>query len=135
MTNENFPYYKNGMYFIGTAGGQTKATTGYTFRFIQKQADEIVAQLNSKGNLSKKIKSKKRFFFYDSTLLHILFKKKLEGKLIFSILFKKNKASDIFRFLDNESTLREEMKLLNSLPKKTFVKAGFSEFIKMTVKN
>ena len=135
MTNENFPYYKNGMYFIGTAGGQTKTSTGYTFRFIQKQADEIVAQLVSKGNLSKKIKSKKRFFFYDSTLLHILCKKLLEGKLIFSILFKKNKAADIFKFLDNESTLMEEIKLLNSLPKKTFIKAGFSEFIKMIVKN
>ena len=135
MTNENFPYFKNGMYFIGTAGGQTKASTGYTFRFIQKQADEIVAQLILKGNLSKKIKSKKRFFFYDSTLLHILCKKLLEGKLIFSILFKKNKAADIFKFLDNESTLMEEIKLLNSLPKKIFIKAGFSEFIKMIPKN
>jgi len=135
MTNENFPYFKNGMYFIGTAGGQTKASTGYTFRFIQKQADEIVARLILKGNLSKKIKSKKRFLFYDNTLLHILSKKLLDGKLIFSILFKKNKASDIFKFLDNESTLREEMKLLNSLPKKIFIKAGFSEFIKMILKN
>jgi len=135
MTNENFPYYKNGMYFIGTAGGQTKASTGYTFRFIQKQADEIVAQLVSKGNPPKKIKSKKRFLFYDNTLLRILSKKLLEGKFIFSILFKKNKASDIFKFLDNESTLGEEMKLLNSLPKKIFIKAGFSEFIKMISTN
>ncbi|MGZ4048805.1 MAG: lycopene cyclase family protein [Bacteroidia bacterium] len=135
MTNENFLYYKNGMYFIGTAGGQTKASTGYTFRFIQKQADEIVAELMLNGNLSKKKKLKRRFYFYDSTLLHILSKKLLDGKLIFSILFKKNKASDIFKFLDNETTLSEELKLLNSLPKKMFIKAGFSEFIKMIVKN
>jgi len=135
MTNEKFPYYKNGMYFIGTAGGQTKASTGYTFRFIQKQADEIVEELIVKGNLSNKKKLKKRFYFYDSTLLHILSKKLLDGKLIFSILFKKNKAADIFKFLDNESTLSEELKLLNSLPKKIFIRAGFSEFIKMIVKN
>jgi lycopene beta-cyclase len=135
MTNENFPYYKTGMYFVGTAGGQTKASTGYTFRFIQKQANEIVQELISEGNLSKKKKLKKRFFFYDSTLLHILSKKLLEGKLIFSILFKKNKAAEVFKFLDNESTLRDEMKLLNSLPKKIFIKAGFSEFIKMILKN
>ena len=38
MTNTNFPFFKDGMYYIGTAGGQTKASTGYTFRFIQKQA-------------------------------------------------------------------------------------------------
>ncbi len=134
MTNEKFPYFKNGMYFIGTAGGQTKASTGYTFKFIQKQADEIVTELIVKDNLSKKKKLKKRFLFYDSTLLHILSKKLLEGKTIFSILFKKNKASAIFKFLDNESSVREEIKLLNSLPKKIFIKAGFSELIKMIVK-
>jgi lycopene beta-cyclase len=135
MTNENFPSFKNGMFFIGTAGGQTKASTGYTFRFIQKQADKIVEELITRGYPSKKIKQQKRFTFYDSTLLHILSKKLLEGKIIFSVLFKKNKASSIFKFLDNESTPREEIKLLNSLPKKIFMKAGFLEFIKMIVKN
>ncbi len=134
MTNENFPYFRSGMYFIGTAGGQTKASTGYTFKFIQKQADEIVAELTLKSNLLKRKKLKKRFLFYDSTLLHILSKKLLEGKTIFSILFKKNKASAIFKFLDNESSLREEIKLLNSLPKKIFIKAGFSELIKMIIR-
>ncbi len=135
MTNTHFPYYKNGMYFIGTAGGQTKASTGYTFRFIQKQADTIVSELISKGIPSKKKKLKKRFSFYDSTLLHILSKKMLEGKLIFSALFKRNKAAHIFKFLDNETTLTEEIKLINSLPKRAFIKAGFSEFFKMLLKN
>ncbi|MEP6928172.1 MAG: lycopene cyclase family protein [Ginsengibacter sp.] len=131
MTNANFPLFKNGMYFIGTAGGQTKASTGYTFRFIQKQAVEIIEELISKGNLSKHKKSKKRFLFYDSTLLHILSKNLLEGKTIFSILFKKNPGHKVLRFLDNETTIAEEIKLLNSLPKKIFIKAGFIEFIKM----
>jgi len=134
MTNENFPYFKNGMYFIGTAGGQTKPSTGYTFRFIQKQADKIVYELISKGSPSKENMLKKRYFFYDSTLLHILSKRMLDGKLIFSTLFKKNKAFDIFKFLDNESTLTEEIKLINSLPKQSFSKAGFSEFFKMLFK-
>lgn len=135
MTNENFPCFKNGMYFIGTAGGQTKASTGYTFRFIQKQADEIVAELIKHGTPLKKKKLKKRFAFYDSTLLHILSKKLLEGRLIFSVLFKKNKAAEIFKFLDNATTLSEELKLLSSLPKKIFIRAGCSEFIKMIIKN
>jgi lycopene beta-cyclase len=135
MTNQKFPYFKNGMYFIGTAGGQTKASTGYTFRFIQKQADQIIKDLISKERPSKKKKLKKRFYFYDSTLLHILSEELLEGKLIFSILFRKNKAFDIFKFLDNESTLKQEMKLLNSLPKKVFLKAGLSEFLKMILRN
>jgi lycopene beta-cyclase len=131
MTNEKFPAYKNGMYFIGTAGGQTKATTGYTFRFIQKQADKIVAGLIAEGKPLMNEKIKKRFLFYDSTLLHILSKKLLDGKSIFSTLFKKNSAAIIFKFLDNESSVKEETRLLNSLPKRIFIKAGASELIKM----
>ncbi len=133
MTNELFSSYANGMYYIGTAGGQTKASTGYTFQFIQKQADKIVEELITKGVPSKKNNSNKRCYFYDSTLLHILSKNLLEGKLIFSILFKKNNAETVLKFLDNETSIPEEIKLLNTLPKKVFIKAGFSEFIKMFI--
>lgn len=131
MTNAVFPFFKNGMYCIGTAGGQTKASTGYTFRFIQKQAKAIAEELISKSKLSKSKKTKKRFLFYDSTLLHILSKNLLPGKTIFSILFENNNAGKVLKFLDNETTIAEEIKLLNSLPKKIFLKAGFSEFIRM----
>lgn len=131
MTNETFPAYKNKMYYIGTAGGQTKASTGYTFNFIQKQADKIVNELILNGIPSKKNKIKKRFHFYDSTLLHILSKNLLEGKMIFSLFFKKNKADKVLKFLDNETSISEEMKLLSTLPKKIFIKAGFSEFLKL----
>jgi lycopene beta-cyclase len=131
MTNADFPFLKNGMYYIGTAGGQTKASTGYTFRFIQKQADKIVEELISKGKLSKIKKTKNRFFFYDSTLLHILSKKLLPGKTIFSILFTKNPADKVLKFLDNETTVAEEIKLLNGLPKKIFIKTGLIELVKM----
>ena len=131
MTNAHLPRFRNGMYFIGTAGGATKPSTGYTFRFIQKQADEIVEQLIANGRLPVATKGENRFKFYDATLLHILAKKLLDGKHIFSTLFKKNDASKIFKFLDNESTVGEEIKLLNTLPKKVFMIAGFKEFLKM----
>ncbi len=134
MTNANFSLFKQGMYFIGTAGGQTKASTGYTFKFIQKQSDKIVEELISTGVPSKTTDTRKRFFFYDSTLLHILSNKLLEGKTIFSVLFKKNRAGAIFKFLDNETSIKEEIKLLNTLPKKIFMKAGFKEFMKIILK-
>jgi lycopene beta-cyclase len=34
MTNQLFQFYNNGMYNIGTVGGNTKPSTGYTFHFI-----------------------------------------------------------------------------------------------------
>ncbi len=131
MTNATFPSFKNGLYFIGTAGGQTKASTGYTFRFIQKQSDEIINQLLTGNTLLTSRPVLKRFLFYDSTLLNILSNNLLDGRTIFAGLFKKNRASLIFKFLDNESTVSEDLHLLNSLPKFTFTKAGFREFIKL----
>ena len=131
MTNAAFPAYKNGMYYIGTAGGNTKASTGYTFRFIQKQADAIVKELVKNKKIIELKQPGKRFQFYDSTLLHILSKRLLGGKEIFSTLFEKNRASAVLKFLDNETNISEEIKLLNSLPKKVFIKAGFKELIKM----
>lgn len=49
MTDEKFPIQQNGVIHIGTAGGQTKASSGYTFQFIQKQSDRIL-ELLLKGN-------------------------------------------------------------------------------------
>ncbi|MEP7250768.1 MAG: lycopene cyclase family protein [Ginsengibacter sp.] len=130
MTNAVFPSFTNGMYFIGTAGGQTKASTGYTFKFIQKQSAQIVKEL-SYGKLPLKKLKQDRFYFYDSTLLNILVNRTLAGKDIFSTLFRKNKAALVFKFLDNETNIPEDFKIINSLPKKEFLKAGLRELSKM----
>lgn len=131
MTNAIFKSYENGMYNIGTAGGQTKPSTGYTFQFIQKQAQQIVHDLIKNNYPSKNIYTKKKFRFYDSTLLHILSKNKLEGKEFFTRLFQKNKASAVFKFLDNETSTKEDLKIISSLPTKEFLLAGIKEFFKM----
>src|SRR5690606_16167051 len=61
MTNERFDFYKDGIYHIGTAGGQTKASSGYTFQFIQKQADAIVKQLEKDKSLQQISPDSSRF--------------------------------------------------------------------------
>ncbi len=132
MTNAIFPGYENGMYHIGTAGGQTKASTGYTFKFIQKQADSIINDLIA-GKVLRANNFKGRFYFYDTTLLHILSKNLVEGKKIFSMLFEKNKAATVLKFLDNDTKVSEEVRLFNSLPKMVFTKAAIKEFLKMII--
>ena len=66
----------------------------------------------------------KRFLLYDRILLNILYKRKLEGKDIFSRLFKRNKIKQLFSFLDNESSIFRELYLLNTLPQWPFIKSG-----------
>ena len=127
MTNEKFSFSGNG-WQIGTAGGQTKASSGYTFRFIQKQSQQIVDYLIGGKNLNYLPATPKRFRFYDNTLLHILYYNKLPGDKIFSQLFKKNKPQQVLRFLDNESSLTDELKIISSLPAWPFLKAALKQF-------
>jgi lycopene beta-cyclase len=125
MTNEKFKIYKGHVLHIGTAGGQTKASSGYTFQFIQKQSQQIVDALVSGKPLSSVRATPARFRFYDHTLLYLLYHDKVRGNEIFSTLFKKNKPQRVLRFLDNESSLGEEIGIISSLPVWPFLIAAF----------
>ncbi len=128
MTNAVFSVIENGVYNIGTAGGQTKASTGYTFQFIQKQAEAIVALLlQNKNPLVSNKFLKKRFKFYDSTLLNLLKNDHLDSADFFATLYKNNSAATIFKFLDNETSLLEELKIMNTAPRWLFTKAAIKE--------
>jgi lycopene beta-cyclase len=127
MTNERFLWQKNNAWQIGTAGGQTKASSGYTFQFIQKQSKQIVDYLVAGKLLNDLPGAAKRFRFYDNTFLHILYHNKLPGEKIFTQLFKKNKPQQVLRFLDNESSLSEELKIISSLPTWPFLKAALKQ--------
>jgi lycopene beta-cyclase len=60
----------------------------------------------------------------------VLATNKLPGKQVFKTLFKKNKASEIFLFLDNESTFTTDLSIINSLPTGKFLKAGLQEMLR-----
>lgn len=129
MTNYKFPAVDGRIINIGTAGGQTKASSGYTFRFIQKHSARIVENLIKRGNPFIPLPAgPARFRFYDSTLLHILANNKIPGNKIFTNLFKKNKPQQVLRFLDNESSVVDELKIISSLPTIPFLKAAWKQF-------
>jgi lycopene beta-cyclase len=130
MTSAAMPAMKDGVYLIGTAGGQTKASTGYTFQFIQKQATAIAANLAAgKAPFAVKSLASRRFRIYDNTLLRILANKKISGDEIFVRLFKKNKASAIFKFLDNETSFAAELNIMTTVPQWMFIKAAIAEIL------
>lgn len=131
MTNINFHTHEGRIINIGTAGGQTKASSGYTFNFIQKHAKRITEQLlKNEKPISNSGLFDKRFKLYDSTLLNILTHNKLGGDRVFADLFKKNEPSRVLRFLDNESSLKDELNIMGSVPSKVFMKAALQELFR-----
>lgn len=125
MTDHRFLQEKTRIISIGTAGGQTKASTGYTFSFIQKHSADIVDALIKTGKpYLKTDKAERRFRFYDSTLLEVLQYNIIPGHVVFEKMFLRNSAQRIFKFLDNRTNLWEETGILFSLPKGPFLKAA-----------
>jgi lycopene beta-cyclase len=128
MTNFKFPSHHNNIVNIGTAGGQIKGSSGYTFNFIQKHSKAIVDSLIATRKPFVQ-SSSGRFNFYDSVLLKVLDDGAVPGKKVFTDLFKKNPVQKVFKFLDNETTLTEELKIISSLPAFPFLKAGIKQMI------
>ncbi len=128
MTNYHFKNHEGNVINIGTAGGWTKASSGFTFQFIQKNAKTIADSLVAEESpVIKKGFLQKRYSLYDATLLNVLANKKMEARDVFYKLFSKQKATSILRFLDNESNLIEDLKILSSVPTAIFLPAALQE--------
>ena len=120
-----YPFWKKNtakVLNIGTAGGWTKASTGYTFKSSDKKSTELVAFLEKETDFRKFHKITK-FWFYDLLLLDILDRKNELGASIFSSLFKKGSPALIFKFLDEETTFAEDLKVIWKCPKMPFINA------------
>ena len=120
-----YPFWKHNtqnVLNIGSAGGWTKASTGYTFKNTTKKSKEVVRFLQNHSDFRKFHKDNK-FWFYDLLLIDILFRRNEIGSTIFSSMFRKAKASLIFKFLDEETSLWEDLKVIWQCPKMPFLKA------------
>lgn len=117
--------------YLGTAGGFTKGSTGYTFRFIQKHTAALVQELMKSGTPNIPAISASRFTMYDATLLNLLRSRRISGEEIFSRMFQKNSARKILKFLDNDSTLLDEIQIFSTLQKREFALALLNRTLKL----
>lgn len=127
MTNYVFSRGSGNVVNIGSAGGQTKPSSGYTFYFIQQHSRAITAEIIKTGKPFTGPLHAKKFNYYDSVLLNVLATGKLPGKKVFADLFRKNKPVHILQFLNNESSLATDLRIISSLPTLPFLKAGLQE--------
>lgn len=107
---------------IGSAGGWTKASTGYTFKNTVKKSKALVRFLQSENDF-RKFHKKDKFWFYDLLFLDVLDRRNDLGSKVFSALFRKGNLSLIFKFLDEETTISEDLKVIWKCPKGLFVRA------------
>lgn len=108
--------------YIGTAGGWAKPSTGYTFKSSSKKVPQLVEYLKT-GKPLNQLSFKNKFWFYDLLFLDVLSKDNGKGHHIFETLFKNRNPQLIFKFLDEETSLREDVDYILGCPKLPFIKA------------
>ena len=111
---------------IGTSGGHTKASTGYTFQRTQRYLRDIVGSLTATGRPNRKPSwFSKRFKLYDSVFLNVLQKRRHPADDIFTRFYAENQPVEAFRFLDEDTRLIDELRLFISMPRWPFTAAFF----------
>ena len=125
-----FPFEKlncRSLLHIGTAGGWTKASTGYTFMNTRRNIECLIPFLKTGAGLNT-FTIKNRFRFYDLLFLDVLNRYNARGSKLFTRMFEKNPPVRIFRFLDEKTNFIEEFKIMASFSltqKIWFLKALF----------
>lgn len=119
---------QEGILNTGARANLIKPSTGYGFKKMFAFSQLVTQRIESEDlkEFNKiALVSKDRFKFYDRLLLMILLLWPSYGKKIFTLLFYKRPILTIFSFLDEKSSLLEEIKIFMSLPIKPFIKALF----------
>jgi lycopene beta-cyclase len=121
---------------IGSAGGWTKASTGFTFKNVTKKSKELVLFLenNTSTSLSgtdfRKFHKNDKFWFYDLLFIDVLYKNNELGSKVFSALFQKGNSTLIFKFLDGETSFIEDLQVIWRCPKGLFIKVLLGRLFK-----
>ena len=122
----------NHIWNIGTVGGRTKPTTGYTFQRIHAQTRHLIDGWAHERQLQPLPDAPARFELADRILLNILHHHPEQGRPIFERLFRTTPIDDVLTFLDEQSTPTADARMMGRLPWTPFLRAAFAEFAAST---
>ena len=106
---------------IGTAGGMTRLSTGYTFLNIQEHSKYIRMNINNIQNI-KHFEIEKKYRLLDKIFLKVLDRHPEKMPEIFFKMFNSS-PNTIIKFLSNKSNLFEDLSIIFKMPKWIFIKA------------
>ena len=128
----DYPFHKHHAKYltkIGTAGGWVRPSSGYSFKNADRYSTMLINNLK-KGSRPERGVANSRYRTYDSIFLNVLASRNELGEDIFTRLYTKPAIQSVFRFLDEESSLPEDLRVMFSLNRPQFWKAFFSTFWK-----
>ena len=108
---------------IGSAGGMTRLSTGYTFLNIQEHSKFIVKNIDTIEKI-KAYNIGRKYQLLDKIFLKVLKNHPEKMPKIFFNMFKTSSNTAI-KFLSNKSNIFEDINIISKMPKLIFMKALF----------
>jgi len=112
---------------IGTAGGWVRPSSGYSFKNADKYSQMMVNNIKNGSKINKGV-ARNRFRKYDQVFLNVLKNHNSKGSEIFTKFYTNHPIQKLFRFLDEESSLMEDLQIILSYNNKEFRKAALQFF-------
>ncbi|MER7893136.1 lycopene cyclase family protein [Micromonospora sp. NPDC094482] len=99
---------------LGTAGGATRPSTGFTFSAMYRQADQVARALAAGRPPVPEPAYPRRHRWMDAVALRALDRGSVGGPEFFDRLFDRNPPERVLRFLDGTTTPAEEFAVMSS---------------------
>jgi lycopene beta-cyclase len=111
---------------IGVRGGRIKPSTGYAFSRVQADSDAIVQSLLAHAHPFDLPADPVRYGWLDAVLLRVMRTHPDAITPAFAAMFGRNPMARILRFLDEQATTGEILRIMASLPAPLFVGAALA---------
>ncbi|MBN1771032.1 MAG: Lycopene cyclase [Deltaproteobacteria bacterium] len=108
--------------WIGVHGGRLKASTGYGYTRIQRDAAAIVRSLERRGHPFALPRESWSYRFLDALMLRVMARHGERVAEVFGAMFSRNPTARVLRFLDEEASALEALRLALTLPIGPFVR-------------
>lgn len=128
-----YPFERNNtarITHIGSAGGWTRPSTGYTFKLSTDYSKKLVDQLAHSQKPTAYLPARHRL--YDAVMLELIGQNHALGADFFMRMYRLHPIARVFRFLDGRSSLREELLIMwTSRPRMRLVKLAMRRLLGM----
>ncbi|PRX17035.1 lycopene cyclase family protein [Actinoplanes italicus] len=119
---------------LGTAGGATRPSTGFTFTAMARQAGRIGRELAAGRAPLPGPAYPARHRWMDAVQLRALDKGLVDGVAFFGRLFDRNPPERVLRFLDGTTSWREDLALMSTSPLTPMMRAAVGDAFERTTK-
>ncbi|WP_161602085.1 lycopene cyclase family protein [Tautonia marina] len=112
---------------IGLAGAAARPSSGYAFVRIQRQCRRIAEQIVSRAATDARLDppiAPRKYAFFDVVFLRALRDRPSQAPQLFARMFDRVDADALVRFLSDQSSLADDLRLIAALPKLPFLRAA-----------